>query len=458
MANVWALFGAMALAAGAWLAVASCTGPSLGLTPALMDEAPGQTPGSERVVQDGPTRVISPEQKAAVLERTTGVVRDRAYASGVDFGKWTQIVERYQNRFDDAETSEQFSRQLNRALNEFGISHLDILAPAAATRRRENSYGGIGVVITQVDGGLKVEQVRPGSPADKAGLTSGDVVTAVDGKAINDLSAIRGEPGTSVALTVRRDAENAGAEARVETLRLTRGKISTATPPSAENVGADAAVIRLRSFTEGYDRSAIEKLFRESKGRGFLVLDLRDNGGGSVSNLMHLLGLMLPAGSEVGTFVSRQMAEAYAEETGKDSSNVVAVASWATRKMRTRRVGGIDPFAGQIAVLVNGASASASEITAAALRELRGSPLVGSRTAGAVLLSTYVRMEGGFEMKVPTSDYVTIKGHRLEDQPLSPDVSVPRRRPMVDATKDPAVLEALEFLRANTEAGVLRRE
>jgi carboxyl-terminal processing protease len=466
MARVAGLVGAMLLAAGAWLAVVSCSGPSLGLVPAVNEQSPDEpsAPGGGTAGQAGtraPSRPMSAEQKEAVIERTTALVRDRAYASGVDFGRWETILGRYQQRLDDAMTSEQFSRHLNRALNEFGISHLDVLAPSAATRRRENTYGGIGVVISPAEQGLRIEQVREGSPAEKSGLRAGDLVTEVDGKPVSDLNAIRGEPGTSVELTVKREAgKGEGAQASVEKLTLTRGKISTATPPSLELLGEDAAVLKLRSFTEGYDRGAVERLFRQARGRSLLVLDLRDNGGGSVSNLMHLLGLMLPAGSEVGTFVSRQMAEAYAEETGKDASDVVAVAAWSSRKMRTRRVASIDPFAGQIAVLVNGASASASEITAAALRELRSAPLVGTRTAGAVLLSTYVRMEGGFEMKVPTSDYVTIKGQRLEDRPLVPDVNAGSRfsRRSTSAEQDPVVGEALEHLRANADAGLLRSE
>src|SRR5262249_14921172 len=150
---------------------------------------------------------------------------------------------------------------------------------------------------------------------------------------------------------------------------------------------------------------------------------LRSNGGGSVLNFIHFLGTLLPKGTEVGTFIDRKMVRQYLEDTGDKEAkpDPVKVAEGSDRKGKINR-NPVEPYTGKVAVLIDRRSASASEIVAAAMRELRDAPLVGDRSAGAVLMSTYVKMDNGFEMKVPTSDYVTIKGLRIEGSPLQPDV------------------------------------
>lgn len=412
------------------------------------------------VVEQGANSTLTPEQKQSILDRTARLVEQRAFADGTDFSRWKTILAKYQQRVDDAETSEQLSRVLNRALNDFGISHLDLLDPKQAKDRKEDSFGGIGVTVQAAPDAIVLTEIREDSPADKAGLRSGDRVIQIDGKSVADLMAdradedrplsmIRGEIGTTVNLTVERKDQP------TFTVPVIRAEISKGLPPKLTMVGDDAAVLTLASFTEAYDRTKVEQLITRARERQKLIIDLRNNGGGAVSNLGHLLGLLLPPGTKVGSFVSKSDAAKYERETGTSPKDAVALAEWKSQKFRTR-AGNVEPFEGQVAVLINGASASASEILAAAMRELRGAPLVGTPTAGAVLLSTYVRMEGGFEMKVPTSDYVTIKGHRLEKDPLKPDVRVfSSSRARRSVSEDPAIKAALEALSERAEAGRL---
>jgi carboxyl-terminal processing protease len=98
-------------------------------------------------------------------------------------------------------------------------------------------------------------------------------------------------------------------------------------------------------------------------------------------------------------------------------------------------------------VLINRGSASASEICAAALREVAGAKLIGSRTAGAVLASTYARI-GDWELQYPVTDYVTIKGLRLEGNPLQPDEEVSASG---NGREDAVLAKALELLRASSK-------
>lgn len=442
----------MGLFTGALVLTPACA-PVDGRAPANSNAGAREAEGAQDS-PSSPSGAMTPQEKAAVLDRATQLVRQRAFATGVDFSKWDAAVAKFQSRLDSAKTVEQYSLALNRALNEMGISHLDILPPKAAEERRRAKYSGIGVTVNLTDEGIQINDVREGSPAERANLQPGDVITEVDGSRVTEWGAIRGKPGTTVNITVKHARDGS-----VSTFPVTRAELSIGTPPTLEFVGQDAAVLRLASFTEEYEHDRIEDLLRKAKDREMLIVDLRSNGGGSVSNLRHLLSLLLPPGTEVGAFVSKRDADRFQELTGAAAPDATVLASKKAQKFRTRR-GELPPFAGKIAVLVNGASASASEIFAAAMRELRGAPLVGTKTAGAVLLSSYVQIEGGFEMKIPTSDYVTVMGHRLEDSPLLPDVQARGQRSArpVPAQQDRAVEMAIEALRGSADAGKLRRE
>ncbi|MFN8220385.1 MAG: S41 family peptidase [Fimbriimonadales bacterium] len=136
----------------------------------------------------------------------------------------------------------------------------------------------------------------------------------------------------------------------------------------------------------------MEDLIKQANEKGkYLVLDLRSNGGGAVNNLQHLLSLLLPPDTVIGSFIGKSLAKRYADETKGDPADVVAIAKWSDRKYKTTKRD-VEPFKGKIAVLINRASASASEICAAALKENAKAPLVGARSAGAVLASVYAKL------------------------------------------------------------------
>jgi carboxyl-terminal processing protease len=191
----------------------------------------------------------------------------------------------------------------------------------------------------------------------------------------------------------------------------------------------------------------LESLIAEaSKKAKYLIVDLRSNGGGAVNNLNHLLSLLLPEGTPYGTFVTRRIAEDYAKEKAEGPTTPEAMADWApvSRKAKTRK-SAVAPFSGKIAVLINRGSASASEICAAALKECAGSKVVGTSSAGAVLSSVFRRLVEGFSVQYPVSDYVTIKGVRLEANPIKPDVEVTAVKK--DNEPDPVIAKAVQIVR-----------
>ncbi len=183
----------------------------------------------------------------------------------------------------------------------------------------------------------------------------------------------------------------------------------------------DSALFRLPSFDRGYDEKQIEELFGEVAEAKNLVLDLRGNPGGEVEKMRQFLGFLVPSNTPIGTFVSRPLAKEYAKSSNAPLIDPIAIAAWAKREFRPRRVSA-EPFKGKIAVLVDEHSASASEIVANALREKFKSPIIGAPTAGAVLVSTFNRLSHGFQLQYPVGDYVSYGGMRIEGRPLRPDV------------------------------------
>ncbi len=384
---------------------------------------------------------ISAEQKQEILDALKNQVDRYAYTSGVDFAKLPEMIEKNRETLDKAVDVKAFNAALNGALKGFGISHLRVLSPQVASTRNSTTRVGVGISTRKTDDGLLIQDVIEGGPAEGAGVRTGDLIIKIDGQPATATEALGGDEGTKVVLTLRRE------DKAEEDVSVTRGKFSTRKPETLVIVEPGAAVLRIPTFSVGYDLKNIESLFARVKKEEIkeLVLDLRGNGGGRVSNLSHLLGFFLPRNTEVGTRVSRALAKQYTEATGDAGTDALLIAKWAKRNYVVRATQE-NRFTGKVAVLIDRGSASASEITAAALRELRSAPLVGTPSAGAVLVSSHRPLAEGWEVQIPLSDYVTVKGVRLEAHKLQPDVEAkgPRAK---DNGMDEAVRAALKKLR-----------
>ena len=404
-----------------------------------------QAQGTTGAADPGVSKVgeLTAEQKEQVIKSISEVVTQRMFVPGVDFSKWPENLEKHKADLDKATDDRGFALAINRALREFGLSHVRLRTPQAGAQRRSGpSTVGLGIQAQKEEvGGLLILAIVPKSPAAEAGLEQGDFILEVDGKAPESPAVLSGEADSKVSLKVKKKA------GETIVLELTRKSFSTARVDSLTWNGEDAAVLKVHSFSRGYNRENIEKLCQEAAKAKYLVLDLRSNGGGATNNLIHLLGLLLPVETNVGVFVSRRTYQDYEKENPAGPKDVVSVANWAPRKYRTKKEG-VDPFKGKVAVLINRGSASASEICAAALRECAASPIVGSKSAGAVLASTYARLALGWELQYPVTDYVTIKGVRLEGNPLQPDYETPANP---DSKEDVVLAKALETLRATAD-------
>ena len=265
-------------------------------------------------------------------------------------------------------------------------------------------YGGIGAAIRYYEAKDRIAVVEPteGMPAAEAGVKAGDIILSVGGKEMvrGDMKpqefsskvseALRGEPGTSFVLKVLRPLKN---DSTVMEFKITRKNIRTNPVPYYGMVKDSIGYLALSSFTENSAKD-FKKAFIELKQKGAksLIIDLRDNGGGSLSEAVDLVNLYVPKGQEI------------VMTKGKVRQ---AQGSYKTQN---------EPVDTQIplAVLVNGATASASEIVSGSLQDLDRAVVIGSRTFGKGLVQTIRPLPYNGTLKVTTSKYYIPSGRCIQ--------------------------------------------
>lgn len=265
-------------------------------------------------------------------------------------------------------------------------------------------YGGIGAGIRYYEAKDRIAVVEPteGMPAAEAGVKAGDIILSVGGKEMvrGDMKpqefsskvseALRGEPGTSFVLKVLRPLKN---DSTVMEFKITRKNIRTNPVPYYGMVKDSIGYLALSSFTENSAKD-FKKAFIELKQKGAksLIIDLRDNGGGSLSEAVDIVNLYVPKGQEI------------VMTKGKVRQ---AQGSYKTQN---------EPVDTQIplAVLVNGATASASEIVSGSLQDLDRAVVIGSRTFGKGLVQTIRPLPYNGTLKVTTSKYYIPSGRCIQ--------------------------------------------
>jgi carboxyl-terminal processing protease len=385
--------------------------------------------GEELVKKDV---AFTQEIRVQILDGLTDILEKRAFVPGLDFKKWDDLLAKNKEDLLKIETENGFTSGVNRLLRDFGITHIGLQSPRSATFRKTGVTSGLGMGAQFTDGAMVVRSVADGSPAAKAGLKVGDKIVTINGVAVNESSRLAAAGDNELKLTFVRGSESP------KEVSIKSGEYKVTRSDTLTWVGDDIAVLRINSFSRGYDRQAINTMMTEAAKAKGVIVDLRNNGGGAVSNLAHLMGLFIDSNEPVGTFVNRQMMRAYLEEKKVETGDVKEIAAWGQNKYRPQ-LPSVPRFEGKVAVLINRGSASASEIFSAAMRDTRGAFIVGQNSRGAVLASTYGQLAGGFELQYPVSDYVTISGQRLEGDPVVPTLPVEAGSGPGDQVLDAAV-------------------
>jgi carboxyl-terminal processing protease len=319
------------------------------------------------------------------------------------------------------------------------LNEEDFSAMQVQTR---GEFGGLGIEVTQEQGFIKVISPMDGTPADKAGIKAGDFITGVNGEATSGLTLdsavdmMRGEIGSEVTLTIVREGVKDPFDVSVvrDTIKLTAVK---------PRLVGNTVVLRITTFNEqtfpGVE-DGIKKMVAEAGGmdkiNGF-VIDLRNNPGGLLNQAI----LVSDAFLEKGEIVSTR------GRSPQDSERFNATPG--------------DLAAGKpIVVLINGGSASASEIVAGALQDHRRSIVVGTRSFGKGSVQTLIPLKGEGAMRLTTARYYTPSGRSIQALGVMPDIVVnqPQVAPGQEGTEAKAAENANKDQHESDLRGILSND
>jgi len=269
-------------------------------------------------------------------------------------------------------------------------------------------FGGLGIEVTQESGYIKVISPIDDTPAARAGVKAGDLITGIDGKTVQGLSLseavdkMRGAPNTKITITIRRE----GADKPIE-VAIVREIIKIQVVKS--RLEGDVAYLRLTSFNEQSDpalRKAMQSLKQQAGDKlRAVVLDLRNNPGGLLDQAVAISDDFLEQGEVVSTRAR------HADESQRWNAKSGDIA------------GGLP-----MVVLINGGSASASEIVAGALQDHRRAVLLGTRSFGKGSVQTVIPLPGSGAMRLTTARYYTPSGRSIQGLGITPDVEVAQTR------------------------------
>ena len=273
----------------------------------------------------------------------------------------------------------------------------------------------IGVYIKEEEGNIVITDTIKNSPAQKAGLKSGDIIVAVNGQGIKDLNIeevsklIKGEIGTKLNIKIKRVNENP------KDYSLIRERIKVQVVESKileKNIG----YIKLNQFSENSHRE-IEKALRDFDNKKIknVILDLRDNPGGLLSEAVYISNLFVPEGPIVNIKYKNGKAETYYSNLKKPKYN--------------------------LAVLINQNSASASEIVAAAIKDTKSGTLIGTSTYGKGTVQNILTLPKGNGVKLTIAEYQSPKGNKINGIGIKPDIAVDN-----EGGKDLQLQKAIEIL------------
>lgn len=296
----------------------------------------------------------------------------------------------------------------------------------AYTQDLSGEFGGVGIVFRQVELSGKtvseVVSVNEDSPAEKAGVGKGDVLISVDGKnvigaSMNEaVSMVRGEIGTEVSLEFIRSGKD-----EKYTVNMERVEIRTDSVMGRmleENIGY-MAVTAFNTDTEEDFRDTLNQLLK--KGMTGLVIDLRGNPGGLVDECTGMLDRLLPE----GILVTSEFKDGTKEEHRSDNKESLDM---------------------PMAVLVDGGSASASEIFAGAMQDFGKAEIIGTKTYGKGIIQQIYPLTDGSAVKLTVAEYLTPSGKHIHEKGLEPDIKVEDTRKTAFDENDDQLEKAKDYI------------
>lgn len=348
---------------------------------------------------------VGPER--VVVERAPVVPAPENAVSGLDFSILREVYGVVSKNYFSFDTLSGTTASYGLArgfVESLGDRHTTFFDPTEAKRFQEllsGDFEGIGAYVDKADFGVYVQQIIAGSPAKEAGVLQGDVILKANGVELKDLalpvaiSKIRGPDGSWVELEILRPGKHGSLTLRVQRRNIVIPSVE------AKTIDGNVAYIAVSTFGDKTaDEFSAEVAKAYENGAKGLVVDLRDNGGGYLETAVEILSQFVDRGHTVVTV----------KQTGiSDKSYVSSGRAWP---------------AIPTVVLVNGNSASASEITAGALKEYGLAVLVGERTFGKGSVQQPFNLSDGSEIKVTVAHWFTPNGKGIDGKGIDPDVPV----------------------------------
>jgi carboxyl-terminal processing protease len=311
---------------------------------------------------------------------------NRFYLNDIDYGKMGDIIYKAMVSGLDDKYAAYYTKDEYKDISE----------------KTKGEFCGIGAYISQGknDNSLKVAGVVKGGPAEKAGIKKGDIIVEVDGENIQGkdssyaISKMKGKKGTNVSISVMRKGNK-----KPITFNIKREVIhdNTVSYKMLDNNIGYISVSAFETVTKKQFKSAVDCL--EKKNEKGLIIDLRDNGGGLLDTALDMLDQILPKKLVVYTKDKNGVAEEYYTKDDKEIKI-------------------------PIVILVNGNSASASEVFCGALRDYGKAKLLGTKTFGKGIVQSSFAFRDGTGLKFTTSKYYTPKGINIHGTGFEPDIKV----------------------------------
>ncbi len=331
------------------------------------------------------------------------------------------VFERIRGQYvEEAETKDLIEAAINGMLSSLD-PHSSYLAPDDAADMRvqtRGSFGGLGIEVTQEQGFVKVVSPMDGTPADAAGILAGDFITHVDGESVLGLTldeavdTMRGPVGSEIIITVVREGVDEPFDVSIIRDEI---KLTAATVRAVGN----AVVIRVTTFNDQTYPNVADGFAEVTEELGGIeniegvVLDLRNNPGGLLNQAIAISDAFLESGEIVST-------------RGRNPEDTERVNAEPGDLAEGR----------PMVVLINGGSASASEIVAGALKDHHRAIVVGTKSFGKGSVQTVMPLRSGGAMRLTTARYYTPSGRSIQALGVSPDIVVEQPVPHPDETED----------------------
>ena len=343
--------------------------------------------------------------------------------SSIDWSPLNEVYEKLKANYDgtvsDQEVIEYAKKGIAASVQDRYTTYMTASEASDFDKSLHGDIGaGVGVVMAERDGYVRVVRTLPDNPAGRAGILAGDIIYKVNDEEVYTLDAsdiatkLRGKAGESVKLTVVRD----GKEISYDLVREEINNVSAYIDYSGNTAiitvtrfDTDTGTI-IKDFTKEFDAHGVNKV----------ILDLRDNGGGYVSAARDLLSLWI------------------------DSEAILVQKSIHFPDETTYALHGQAKLAGMnTVVLVNGSTASASEIVAGALKEYHKATILGEKTYGKGVVQSLISLSNGTMLKVTTAHWFTPNGDTINNTGISPDQEVVRTYDDINKNRDPQLDAAL---------------